>query len=287
MLLFLPSTPRTVPYGNVVGYVDPNMDVWRATEVPDERRPFQSPVVPHAIVADIAVRVESQTALVETTLPLEALPHLVLVFRAKRGDQRLEDLLQLLFLIGGQFGYGDAGILTVFATKANLRFARQFCNEGLLPLLTFEHLKSLVRRQPLVPEDIASVVWWLDANCVPIKDRAAECHVVGRVSISPQSHVPAGNHALELVAARSPEDCQALRCAPGQPLVVVVILFEKSSVPIGMNQPLEDFVDQVFLLFGVKISSRYKSAGCARRSVAQFFLCLGCLARKTLRLLRF
>ncbi len=36
-----------------VGDVDPHMHVRRAAEVPDEGRPLEPPIVPHAIVADV------------------------------------------------------------------------------------------------------------------------------------------------------------------------------------------------------------------------------------------
>ena len=43
-----------------------------AAEIPDERRPFKHPVVPDAVIADVTLLVEGQTALVEAALFLEA-----------------------------------------------------------------------------------------------------------------------------------------------------------------------------------------------------------------------
>src|SRR5437667_2365673 len=69
-------------YRRVVGHVDPDMHVRMAAEVPDEGGPLQPPVVPLAVVADVAVLVKRQAALIQSTLAPQALQRLVLIFLA-------------------------------------------------------------------------------------------------------------------------------------------------------------------------------------------------------------
>src|SRR5262249_19202626 len=80
----------------VVGDVDPDVDVREAAVVPDERRPLQPPVVPLAVLAEVAFLVEGQVALVEAAQLAQAFEGLVLVLLAVRLDQGLEYLVQLL-----------------------------------------------------------------------------------------------------------------------------------------------------------------------------------------------
>ena len=55
------------------------MDVRRATEIPDERRPFQPPVVPLAVVADVAFAIKGQAALIQAALSLQAFERFFLI----------------------------------------------------------------------------------------------------------------------------------------------------------------------------------------------------------------
>src|SRR5262249_11462982 len=73
--------------GWIVGHVDPDVDVRLAPEIPDERRTFQTPVVPFAVVADIAFLVEGQAARIQAALLFHAILHLVLILFAVRLDQ--------------------------------------------------------------------------------------------------------------------------------------------------------------------------------------------------------
>ena len=121
MLLDSGSSLRAIRHRGIGGDIDPNVNVWRAAEMPDERRPFQPPIVPHTVLTDIAVRVEDEAALVEAALFLEALAHFALVLGAKGLQQELQNLLQFLLLVGGQFGDGNTGQLAIFATKTDGR----------------------------------------------------------------------------------------------------------------------------------------------------------------------
>ncbi len=78
----------------IVGDVDPDVDVRVAAEVPDERRAFQPPVVPDAVVADVAVlcRRPASTCRGRPGLSRQA-SDFVAVALAVRLDQLLQHLL--------------------------------------------------------------------------------------------------------------------------------------------------------------------------------------------------
>ena len=63
------------------------MHVGRTAEVPDERRAFESPVVPHAVFADVPLLVERQVTRVETPLLFQAGNHFIAVALAIRFDK--------------------------------------------------------------------------------------------------------------------------------------------------------------------------------------------------------
>src|SRR5947209_6416454 len=76
-----------------VGYVDPDVNVGRAAEVPDERRSFEPPAVPDLVVAQVAFLVEGQRAPVETALGLQAGGDFIAVRLTIGLDQLLQHLL--------------------------------------------------------------------------------------------------------------------------------------------------------------------------------------------------
>ena len=58
-----------------VRHIDPHVHMWGAAEIPDKRRAFESPVVPNAVVAEIALLVKSQAACVQAALDLYLKDH--------------------------------------------------------------------------------------------------------------------------------------------------------------------------------------------------------------------
>ena len=84
------------------------MDVRSAAVVPDKSRPFQTPVVPDAIVADIVVLVERDSARIETAMSSEALAGLFAVDGAVRLKQQIENFADVSLLIVCQFTDRDA-----------------------------------------------------------------------------------------------------------------------------------------------------------------------------------
>src|SRR5436309_3564894 len=57
--------PRIERHGRVISHVNPDVHVRMPAEVPDERRAFEPPIVPFAVVADVAVLVEREPAFIE------------------------------------------------------------------------------------------------------------------------------------------------------------------------------------------------------------------------------
>src|SRR5437879_3749398 len=55
------STASIQLHRRIISHVDPDVDVRLAAEVPDESRPFEAPVVPLLIAADVAVVLGGQT----------------------------------------------------------------------------------------------------------------------------------------------------------------------------------------------------------------------------------
>ncbi len=105
------------------------MYVRSATEIPDERRAFQSPAIPDAVVADVAIAVEGQRASVEPALRLQAIGDFVSIALAIRLDEDLQHLLDFFALIGRQFSYGDAREASLGTTEADGGFVGQLFDQ--------------------------------------------------------------------------------------------------------------------------------------------------------------
>src|SRR5207248_7376948 len=66
------TVSRVQCHPRVAGDVNPDMNVRCAAEIPDESRTFQSPVVPFAVITQIAFLIKCQAAAIETALFLQA-----------------------------------------------------------------------------------------------------------------------------------------------------------------------------------------------------------------------
>ena len=91
-----------------------------------------------------------------------------------------------------------------------------------------------------MPEDVARVVGLFveAAGGVAVEDRPAEGHVLGRVAVAAERHVPAGHHELELAVARLAEDGDALLLAVAAGVVLQLLV--DPLVPVGLDDALED-----------------------------------------------
>jgi len=69
--------------------VDPHVHVGIAAVVPHKARPFETPIVPHAVVSDVVVGEIHQVALVQAALSLETLHGFFSVTGAIRFQQLL------------------------------------------------------------------------------------------------------------------------------------------------------------------------------------------------------
>lgn len=135
------------------------MHMRRAAEEPDEGWAFDAPVVIDAVVAEIALFIEGEAAMVEPALRGEAFHRLVLIGFTKRLQHVVEDVLKLRFLIGGELGHRTAGELAVLTFEAHEFLGRHLLREERKRLmLGIEHTLKLVCLQRLMPEDVMRVM---------------------------------------------------------------------------------------------------------------------------------
>src|SRR5262245_15927504 len=85
-------------------------------------------------------------------------------------------------------------------------------------------------------------------SLMSIKDRAAKRGFIGRVAIGPQRHMPPGDDHLKRFGPRRTEYRNRVFLAKRALAIVLDFLFE-FRVPVGMDQPLEDIMNEM-LLFG-------------------------------------
>ena len=239
----------------VVGDVDPDVDVRLAAEVPDERRAFQPPVVPLAVVADVAFLVERQASTCPGRPASSGTP-------APRpgppcGTARSGSSAPSARRPSGPCSCPSrAGPGTCRRCRgsrprsrpAAWRPAPAFC------CLPSRIVVDLVGQHGLVPEDVAGMVDLLveAARGVAVEDRAAQGHVRLAVAVGADGHVPAGHDELELAAARLAEDGAAQAGAPRLAAVIVLELLEELLVPVGIEDALEDVENERLLVLGVE-----------------------------------
>ena len=85
-----------------------------------------------------------------------------------------------------------------------------------------------------------------------IKNRAAEGHMLGTVTITAQGHVAAAEHELKLAAARLAKDGDTLLVA--ETADVVIKLLVEALVPLRGGDALEDAADHRLLIGRVEIA---------------------------------
>ena len=127
-------------------------------EVPDEGRPLQPPVIPLAVVADIAFLVKGERAFFQTALFLEALQHLFAVFLAIGFEQTRQGFLHFFELVFGHVRAWQPGSFAAGPLEFDGGFRRTTIDEGLHLLFAAENRVDLVRDLGLVPEDVAGMV---------------------------------------------------------------------------------------------------------------------------------
>ena len=88
---------------------------------------------------------------------------------------------------------------------------------------------------------------------VAVEDRPAERHVLGRVAVAANRHVPAGHHELELVAPRLAENRDAVLRRRSRRQSSSSCLIDP-LVPVGVDDAFEDAADDRLLILGVEIA---------------------------------
>mmetsp|Transcript_74425 Transcript_74425/g.151124 ORF Transcript_74425/g.151124 Transcript_74425/m.151124 type:complete len:245 (+) Transcript_74425:206-940(+) len=225
-----------------------------ASEVPDEARTFQTPVVPHLVVAQVGIFVERQVARIESAVLVQAGNHFVLIALAIRFDQKLQHALHGFLLIVGQVADLDAGELAFGALETVFLFDGALLHQGNLLLLAVEDLVHLVGGLGLMPEDIARVVCLFVERLggVAVEDRSTERDVLGRVAIAAHRHVTTGHHQLELALAWLAEDGDILLLAEATGIVLKLLV--KLLDPVRIHHADKDLPDQVLLVLGVVVA---------------------------------
>ena len=147
--------------------------------------PSRPPAIPHLVVADIAVLVERQRALVEAPLRLQASNHLVAIALTIRLDQHLQDLLQLFALIVESSVTGMPGKPPDGSAEADLvlpagRFSRA---QPPASRPSFDRPCSpprpAARRRCRVGRPFVEAI-----GGVTVEDRSAKGDAVGRISVA-------------------------------------------------------------------------------------------------------
>ena len=152
---------------------------------------------------------------------------------------------------------GMPGNLPFSPRKATAVSAGRLSTKAFSCCLASSSVVDLVGQDRLLPEDVAGMMHFLveAAGGVAVEDRAAEGDVRSGVAVGPQRHVPAGQYELELVAAGLAEDGDALLGAPLLAAGVVLELLDEAGVPVGIDDALEDVVDDRLLFLGVEIAA--------------------------------
>src|SRR5262245_24280188 len=99
-----------------------------------------------------------------------------------------------------------------------------------------------------MPEDVAGMGRLLIRvlSFMGVENRPAEGDVFSAVAVAPQSHVPAGEDELKLVAPRLAKNCQRLVLAEAADIPFE--LLAPALVPGGVGHPLENLADQMLLV---------------------------------------
>ncbi|MFN9959841.1 MAG: hypothetical protein ACK55I_42700, partial [bacterium] len=130
------------------------------------------------------------------------------------------------------------------AAKADGVFPGERVHERRLPLPAVEHGTDAIRGHRLRPEDVARVCRaFVEApGVVAVEDRAAEGHVLGRVTVASERHMAAGEQELKRAAAGLAQERD--RLAVAEAAAVVLHLAVEALVPGGIDEALEDLADE-------------------------------------------
>ena len=163
-------------YRGGISDVDPHVHVGCAAEMPDERRPFQSPDVPHLVVADVLVDEVGHFELFQPTLGVHTLRDFVLIAFAEGFDQRSQQVLNAFLLFRIEVGHGDPGNLFCIAFESDTIFRWCLGNPGLGALVFVERLVHAIGDQGLFPVDVPGMVFgFIEINNIKYYDSTAPC----------------------------------------------------------------------------------------------------------------
>ena len=108
----------------ILGNMDPDMHVRKTAEVPDERRTFDAPVVPLAVVAQIVLLIKCQAAGLQSTHAPQAMANLLLIFTAVRLKETAQNLVDGILLLARHVADRQPGKSALRSFEANIGFER-------------------------------------------------------------------------------------------------------------------------------------------------------------------
>lgn len=233
----------------------PAVDVGVAAEEPDHVGAFDLPDVPDAVFADVLVFEEGHVEIV-VAAGFDVLQGLFALGLAEGFQQIGDDFFDEVFLVGAEFGEGDAFEALGFAGELDgvvAVFIAGFAEEGELALFAVEGLEDFVGAFGLVPVGVAGVVGlFIEAlGSVAVEDGAAEGCAFLAVAIAAAGAVAAGEDELELTGAGLAEERDG---GAAKAAVAFVVLIEL-TLDFGFVFVAVEFVEDLaheFLLVGLE-----------------------------------
>lgn len=230
----------------------PAVDVGLATEEPDHVRPLDLPDIPDAVFADVLVLIIGEVEVLEAA-GLDVFEGFGGVFGAEGGEEVFEDAADEAFLIGAEFGHGDAIEAARFAGELDGVVAFLIAAgvaEGEGALLFIECLEDFIGPLCLKPIGVAFMSGaFIEAlRGVTIEDRAAESRARLAVAIATACTMTAGEDEFGLPTAGSAEDGDG---GAGESAVAFVVLIELAPdflLIFLAVQLIEHLADEILLV---------------------------------------
>ena len=218
------------------------MNVWRASEVPCERRTFDAPDVPNLVFVQIAFAVERHAKLVETTALFQDRHRFVHIFAAVGRQDHTQRFFHQFLLVVAQIANANPGELSALSLKQHIGLLGRFVNERHFCLRSIQGAEYLVGLLCLVMEQIVFGVFFGMA----VDQRAAKGAIRHAVPVCPECQMASRQFPLKVAAARLTKDGTTVSIDAGR---VVLHLFQQSLVTIFGRHFADDFQHVGSLLF--------------------------------------
>lgn len=213
-------------------------------EIPHHGGPFDDPIIPNTIVAQIALLEEGHVQIVETVLL--NITHRLLAIRLPEGQKQIrEHLAHEILLISTQLSHGDT--IKAFLEPRDLHGAIPSLTATLRTqrkrtLFAIERLEDLIGALGLIPIDIARMVRGFIEGLggVTVEDGASKDSAALGIPITPAGAVATREREAELARARFSEQGDARRAKAAVSLVVLIKLLPDLFFVFFTVQLVED-----------------------------------------------